>query len=76
MIKNEPSSRKLITLDRRRKDTLNFEMINDRLALARMKGDENVNYWTMLDIAGHMVPLPQKMQDILKICDWEELQIR
>ena len=76
MIKNEPSSRKLITLDRRRKDALNFEMINDRLALARMKGDENVNYWTMLDIAGHMVPLPQEMQNILKICDWEELQIR
>ena len=76
MIKNEPSSRKLITLDRRRKDALNFEMINDRLALARMKGDEKVNYWTMLDIAGHMVPLPQKMQDILKICDWEELQIK
>ena len=75
MIKNEPSSRKLITLDRRRKDTLNFEMINDRLALVHMKGDDK-NYWTMIDIAGHMVSLPQKMQDILKICDWEQLQIR
>ena len=76
MIKNEPGSRKLITLDRRRKDTLNFEMINDRMALIRMRGDENNNYWTMINIAGHMIPLPQKMQDILKICDWEEIQTK
>ena len=74
-MKDDPSTRKLCTLDRRRKDVLNFAMINDKLILTRIKGDDK-NYWTMIDTLGHLVPIPQKMDQILQENDWEEVYVQ
>ena len=53
-LKNDPSSRKRCTLDRRRKDVIFFEMLGDQLILVKLKGDYNEHYWTLLDTKGNI----------------------
>ena len=53
-LKNDPSSRKRATLDRRRKDVIFFEMLGDELILVKLKGDENEHYWTLFDTKGNI----------------------
>ena len=40
VLKNDPSSRKLCTMDRRRKDILAFEMISNDLILVKLKDEK------------------------------------
>ena len=64
-IKNDPSSRKICMLDRRRKDALLFEMLCPDRSLVKLKGDQK-KYWVMFDKCGFMQHLPAGMQGVLE----------
>ena len=74
-LKNEPSSRKICTLDRRRRDILKFDMVNDKLVLARLKGDGE-NYWTLLDSNGNVKNFPKLIKEVFAKKQWESIQIK
>ena len=57
VMKNDPSSRKLCTMDRRRKDILLLEMISNDLILIKLKDDEET-YWSLIDRHGYIQPIP------------------
>ena len=74
VLKDDPSSRKLCTMDRRRKDILAFEMIHSNLLLVKLMGDKGP-YWTMMDSDGYIQSIPEEMKKILtvKAMDWSEV---
>ena len=72
-LKNDPSSRKRCTLDRRKKDVILLEMIGDQLILVKLRGDKNRHYWTLLDTRGNIQPLPNNMKEILEHKEWTTL---
>ena len=78
MFKNDPATRKICTFDRRRKDVLLYELINDNLMIAKLKSDHDRGYWTMMDINGDYIDIPKPLQEILSDdkYDWSTLQIK
>ena len=57
-IKNEPSSRKRCTMDRRRRDVVLMKMINEDSILTKLNGDGR-SYWTLMDTLGHIHEIPE-----------------
>ena len=53
LIKNQVSSRKLITFDKRCRDVILFNRINDKYILAKLKGEER-SYWSLMDTFGNI----------------------
>ena len=64
MLKNDPSSRKLCTLDRRRKDALNFVMLTPDRILVQLKGDSRC-YWSLMNSHGEVLEIPGDLKRIL-----------
>ena len=65
MIKNSPSSRRLCTVDRRRRDVLYLEMIAKGLILMKIRGDHG-DYWSLMDIFGNVLPFPEKLTEAFR----------
>ena len=72
LFKNETSSRKLCTFDHRGRDVILFEMINDSFILAKLKSEHD-NYWTIMDISGNIVKMPQNMKELLNQKEWTKI---
>ena len=64
MIKNDPSSRKLRTVDLRSKHVLLFEAINERKMLIKLQ-DTIGTYWTIMDVLGNICEIPEEIQQLL-----------
>lgn len=76
ILKNDPSSRKIVSLDRRRKDALLFEMLNNEVVLTKLQGDNNKKYWIMMNMQGETVPMDEKMKQVLESKDWTVLRVK
>ena len=76
ILKNDPSSRKIASLDRRRKDALLFEMLNNEVVLTKLHGDNNKKYWIMMNMQGETVPMDEKMKQVLESKDWTVLRVK
>ena len=75
MIKNDPSSRKLRTLDLRSRHVLLFEAINERTMLIKLQGSKKP-YWTMMDVLGNICQIPQAMHKLLHMEEWNSVQVK
>ena len=73
MVKNDPSSRKLCTLDRHRKDCLNFVMLTPDRLLVQLEGDRE-KYWTLLNSRGEIIDMPEELKTALTPSDPENLE--
>ena len=76
-MKNEPSSRKVCTVDTRRRDVLLLEMISERVLLIKLKNQDNngvdKSYWTFININGNAQELPARFAYLLNEEDWTQL---
>ena len=76
LMKSSPSSRRLCTVDRRRRDVLYLEMIAKGLLMMNMKGDRE-EYWSLMDIFGNVLPLPDELQsEAFKQGKWSKVEAR
>ena len=75
-IKYNPCSRLMTLLDFRRREVLLFEMINENRILFKLKGTDNQSYWTLMNTAGFILDMPQKMKETLAMKDWNSLQVK
>ena len=69
LIKNQVSSRRIRTFDKRCCDVLLFNRINDKYILAKLKGEERP-YWSLMDTYGNIKKIPSKMLLILNSKNW------
>ena len=76
-VKNEPSSRKLCTFDRRKRDVLLLDMLSETVILAKLKNHDasgaNRSYWTYMNINGFVEELPERLAQLLNEEDWTDL---
>ena len=70
LLKNDPSSRKLTILDRRRRDVKRFEMISEDLFLIALNDEMGSTYWTLLDKDGKILEIPKELEIILHDREW------
>ena len=76
LMKSSPSSRRLCTVDRRRRDVQYLEMIAKGLLLMNIKGDRE-DYWSLMDIFGNVLPLPEELKnDAFKEGKWSKVEAR
>ena len=52
------------------------EMISDEVLLAKMRGTDSYDYWTLIDVYGNLVQMPPQMEEILKNECWTGLQVK
>lgn len=52
------------------------EMISDEVLLAKIRGTDQLNYWTLIDVYGNLVQMPAEMEEILKNECWTGLQVK
>ena len=50
-------------------------MLNEKIILAKLKG-ERKSYWVMLDTAGSMVDMPDKLHEVLHEKEWTSLHVK
>ena len=73
LVKNQVSSRRLRTFDKRCRDVILFNRINSNFILAKLRGEER-SYWSLMDTYGNIKKIPKDMLDILKKNDWSSIQ--
>ena len=75
-LKNAANSRKLTILDRRRRDVVQFEMIDSENFMVEMQSGEfwDETYWTMLNKEGMILDTDKKMMDLLNDTHWTSVE--
>ena len=48
-------------------------MISDEFTIAKVKGPDDKCYWSIMDLKGNILPIPEKMQEILDKHDWNQI---
>ena len=75
VFKNDPSSRKICTLNYHRKDVELFSLINDERMLIKFREDDGIvysNYWTLLTTKGEIVRMDPELERILEKKDLDQ----
>ena len=60
LIKNAPSSRRLTTVDRRRRDVVLLTVISEDLILIKFKKKKG-SYWSLMDASGYILPIDERL---------------
>ena len=74
MVKNEPSSRRRALFAQHSCHVLLFEMLTERLALVKLKGSNDMSYWTLIDTDGNIQPIPEELNQMLREKNWTQIQ--
>ena len=51
-----------------------FELLNNDRMLAKIKGEDDSSYWTLMDTSGNIKTIPDDTQGILNKQNWAQIQ--